>query len=198
MIEKSLDTKSKMQELAQFDESLFLFLNGLGNSQWDSFWLVLTNKWTSIPLYLVLAFFSYRNLGYKKFIVFLIAIGLMILVTDQLSNFFKYGVGRLRPCYHPDISNTMRLVKASCGGKFGFFSAHAANSVAVVSYFLLSLKTNKWLASLLLLWAILVSYSRIYIGVHYPLDVLVGMSVGFTFGWLFSRLYFKLNYKLHL
>lgn len=180
-----------IEELLTFDKDLFLFLNGLGSSSWDGFWLFLTNKWSAIPLYFVLALVSYRFLGIKKFIVFLLMLALMILVTDQLSNFFKYGVGRLRPCHDPEILGVMRLVKEYCGGQYGYFSAHAANSFAVVTYFILVIRSSPKLFRLfLILWAFLVAYSRIYIGVHYPLDILTGALVGLTFGWLFSRLFF--------
>ncbi len=186
-----------IEELVKLDKQFFLFLNGLGNANWDGFWMFLTNKWSAIPLYFFLAFISYKQLGVKKFIVFLVMIALMILATDQLSNFFKYGVARLRPCHDPEVSSIMRLVKSYCGGKYGYFSAHAANSFAIVSFFTLVLKTRfKYLGIILFLWASLVAYSRIYIGVHYPLDIITGVSVGLLFGWLFSKLYFFFLIKI--
>lgn len=197
-IGKFPDTKNRMiEELVKLDKQFFLFLNGLGNANWDGFWMFLTNKWSAIPLYFFLAFISYKQLGVKKFIVFLVMIALMILATDQLSNFFKYGVARLRPCHDPEVSSIMRLVKSYCGGKYGYFSAHAANSFAIVSFFTLVLKTRfKYLGIILFLWASLVAYSRIYIGVHYPLDIITGVSVGLLFGWLFSKLYFFFLIKI--
>jgi len=184
-----------LDELVQLDKEVFLFLNMLGSEQWDSFWLVATDKWSSIPVYLILLILTFRSFGPKKTLLVLITVALMITATDQLANFFKYGVQRLRPCYEEELFNNMRLVKSSCGGKFGFFSAHAANSFAVAYFFALLLRSQiKFLAALLFLWAAVVTYSRIYIGVHYPLDILTGISVGLFFSWLFAKLYiFALN-----
>ncbi len=162
----------------------------LGSEQWDGFWLTVTNKWSSIPVYFILLILSYRYLGLKKTLLVLVTVGLMITVTDQLANFFKYGIQRLRPCYEEELYSSMRLVKSSCGGKFGYFSAHAANSFAVAYFFSVLLRARvKFLPALLLIWASVVTYSRIYIGVHYPLDIVTGILVGLFFSWLFSKLY---------
>ncbi|MEQ9581831.1 MAG: phosphatase PAP2 family protein, partial [Arenibacter sp.] len=122
----------------------------------------------------------------------LVAIALLILVTDQLANFFKYGVQRLRPCHDNEINGLMRLVKSSCGGKFGYFSAHAANSFAVAIFFTSFLRTKyKYIGLFLIVWASVVAYSRIYIGVHFPLDVLTGTIIGAFLGGLFLQLFLK-------
>ena len=127
----------------------------------------------------------------------LIAIALMITCTDQLANFFKYGIGRFRPCHDEEISGVMRLVKSYCGGKYGYFSAHAASSFALASFFTVLLKSKlKVLVLFLLLWALLVSYSRIYIGVHFPLDVLTGLTIGCFLGWVFAKLFIFATLKI--
>ena len=178
-----------LEQLIHYDTVLFLHLNSWGTTTWDSFWLFLTNKWSAVPLYFFLLFCTYRYMGWKKTIVVLVFVALLITATDQLSNFFKYGVQRLRPCHDPEINTVVRLVKKSCGGKFGYFSAHAANSMALATFFSLLLRHfTKYLTPFLLLWAVLVGYSRIYIGVHFPLDVLTGIGVGLLFGWVFVRL----------
>lgn len=177
------------EELIQYDKELFLFLNNLGNPNWDSFWLFITNKFSALPLYFVLLYLTFRHFGLKKTIVVAVTVALMILVTDQLSNFFKYGVQRLRPCYDPDLNGLVRLVKSTCGGKFGYFSAHAANNFAVAFFFTFLLKAKfRYIGIFLIVWAFLVSYSRIYIGVHFPLDVLTGALIGLIFSWLFTKL----------
>ncbi|MUH36635.1 phosphatase PAP2 family protein [Zobellia amurskyensis] len=178
------------QELIQQDKELFLFLNNLGTSNWDGFWLFISDKFSAIPLYAVLLFLAYKTYGVKKTLVLLVTVALLIVVTDQLGNFFKYGVQRLRPCHDPSLDGMVRLVKSSCGGKFGYFSAHAANSFAVAFFFTLLLKYKyAYLGVFLMFWAILVAYSRIYLGVHFPLDVLTGAVIGLFFSWLFSKLY---------
>lgn len=188
-----------LEELIQLDKEVFLFLNNLGNANWDGFWLFVTNKLNSIPLYLVLLVLAYRQLGLRKTLVVLFTVALLILVTDQLANFFKYGVQRLRPCYDQEINEIMRLVKKSCGGKFGYFSAHAANSFAVASFFTFLLKPRyRFIGFVLFFWAFAVAYSRIYIGVHFPLDVLTGICIGLGLSWLFAKLYIFALHKFQL
>ncbi|WP_430905909.1 phosphatase PAP2 family protein [Maribacter sp. 2-571] len=180
-----------LQQLLQQDKELFLFLNGLGSPAWDGFWMGLTNKlgFVAIMTYALLLFLGYRRFGLKKMGIVLLGVALMILATDQLANLFKYGFERLRPCHDPDIGTLVRLVKPYCGGRFGYFSAHAANIMALVVFFTGILKSNqKIIGFMLFAWAIMVGYSRIYIGVHFPLDVLTGTLIGTIFGWLFAKL----------
>ncbi|MRH98924.1 phosphatase PAP2 family protein [Kriegella sp. EG-1] len=191
-----------METILQLDKELFLFLNSLGNSNWDEFWVFVTNKLHSIPLYLVLLVLTYKQYGIRKTLFVLLAVAFMILCVDQLANLFKYGIKRLRPCFDSDVNLSMRQVLDSCvhRGQFGYFSAHAANSFAVATFFSFILSTNKvTIVSLLIIWAGLVAYSRIYIGVHFPLDVFTGIFIGVLFGWMYAkllRLFFaKLNAK---
>lgn len=177
-----------LEELIKLDKTLFLCLNNLGTPTWDFFWLTVTNKLSSIPLYVVLLFLSYRQLGLKKTFFLLVTVGIMIGVTDQLANFFKYGVQRLRPCHDSEVNTFLRLVKSYCGGKYGYFSAHAANSFAVATFFT-NLLTSKYIGTFLLFWAAMVAYSRVYIGVHFPLDIITGTGIGLFLGWLFTKLY---------
>lgn len=188
-----------LEELVQLDREVFIFLNNLGSSEWDGFWMFLTNKWSAIPLYLFLLILSFKQYGAKKLIFLVVSVVLLITVTDQLSNFFKYGVQRLRPCYDPEISEVMRLVKGYCGGRFSYFSAHAANTSALAVFFAILFSSNyKFVGIFLIVWAALVSYSRIYIGVHFPLDIITGMTVGGLFGWLFTKLYIFAIHKYRI
>ncbi|WP_245167598.1 phosphatase PAP2 family protein [Croceivirga sp. JEA036] len=179
-----------MERLDAIDRTIFLFLNNLGTPQWDGFWLFMSDKWGAIPLYVLLLFLTYKKLGPKKTVFLLIFIALLITCTDQLSNFFKYGFQRPRPCHNQEVFRVMRLVKNSCGGKYGYFSAHAANAFGVAVFFAsFFFRTYKWFAIFLLIWGIAVGYSRIYLGVHYPGDVLTGFMVGIVFGWVFYKLF---------
>lgn len=179
-----------LEELIQQDKALFLMLNNLGTTPWDGFWMFMTNKFSSIPLYLFLAYVSFKQFGSKRTLVLVLFATAMIAATNGLADVFKYGFQRLRPCYDTSINELMRLVKDSCGGKFGYFSAHAGNTMAVATFFSILLKrTIRYIGILLLVWAILVGYSRIYIGVHFPLDVFTGMVVGLFFGWVFAKLF---------
>ena len=178
-----------IHSLIEKDIELFLFLNNLGTIQWDSFWLILTNKFSAIPLYFLLLYITYKQFGIRKTLVLLLCIAILILVSDQTSNLFKNGYKRLRPCHNNDLANLYRLVGNRCGGLYSYFSAHAANSMAIAVFFSLVLKFKSKLGIyLLLIWAILVGYSRIYIGVHFPLDILTGMFFGIIYGKIISSL----------
>ncbi|GLB53214.1 phosphatase PAP2 family protein [Neptunitalea chrysea] len=181
-----------MEELIKLDHQLFLYLNGLGSETYDGFWMFITNKWGAIPLYIILLVLCFWKLGWKKTLLVLGMVGLLIAGADQLANVFKYGFKRLRPCYTLNITDQMRLVKDWCGGQYSYFSAHSSNSFAVALFFGMLFKPYfKWLLPVLIVWSLAVGYSRIYIGVHFPGDVLTG----FFFGAIIALLVFKL-YKV--
>src|SRR5699024_7203188 len=169
--------------ILHLDRETFLFLNNLGSAHWDGFWLFVTNKWTSIPLYAVLLYLLYKKLSLTGFLMVLVIIALLITCTDQTANIFKAGFQRLRPCQHPFDDRSI----ARCG-KFGFFSAHAASSMALAVLVGSLLKNYyRFVFVGLLIWSLMLGYSRIYVGVHFPGDVLVGFVVGALYGWLFYR-----------
>ena len=177
-----------IEELLKYDTELFLFLNNLGSEPWDEFWRIVTEKWSSIPLYIFLLYLVFRNCGPKGTLIVLVGAALMITATDQLANLFKYGIERPRPCRVESLQASMRFVADGCG-RFGYFSAHAASSMAAAVFIgLLLKKFYRYLPFLLLFWAVLLGYSRIYLGVHYPLDVITGMFFGGILGWLFYLL----------
>ncbi len=120
---------------------------------------------------------------------------ILILISDQTSNLFKNYFERLRPCHDEQIFNSMRLVKNSCGGLYSFFSAHASNSFALASFFfLVYYKIIKRKIILFFILASLVSYSRVYIGVHYPLDIIIGAFFGFTSGFILFK-FWEIRFK---
>ena len=171
-----------MNELQQLDHDVYLFLNNLGSETWDPFWLFITNKWYSIPLYLFLLILIYKKFGLKGTLYTLVTVALLITATDQLANVFKHGFERPRPCRQEGVMEQARFIAVRCGS-FGYFSAHAASSMGLALFVGFLLKSrHKWLLPVLLIWAIMVGYSRIYIGVHYPGDVLTGMLIGGVIG----------------
>ena len=189
-----------IEQLVQLDTELFLYLNNLGSTSWDGFWMFYTTKFNWIPFYAVLAYLMYKRLNTKMFLLTLLVIALMITFTDQITNVFKKVlVMRLRPCHNDEIQGMFRLVKEYCGGRYGYFSGHASNSMAIAVFTSLMLRAKyKYLPYLMIVWALAMGYSRIYIGVHYPLDVLSGMLFGALSGFLFYRLDRYLQFRFRL
>ena len=177
-----------LERIVEIDTQLLVFLNNLGTPTWDGFWMFMTTSITSLPIYLLAAYFVYKFYGLKKMLFSLLFLAILIALSDQTANLFKYGFGRLRPCFNEDVQGLIRLVKSSCGGRYSFFSAHASTSMAIVVYLSLLLKKHmKYFPILLIIWALFVGYSRIYIGVHFPFDVLFGFSIGAVFAVLLNR-----------
>ena len=183
-----------MESLIDLDKALFIFLNSLGSESFDFFWLLITDKKSSIPLYIYLLYYLYNKFSYKIFFKYLALITLLIILTDQTSGFFKDYFQRLRPCHDQDINALTRIVKEGCGGLYTFFSAHAANTFAVATFFYFTLNRFSNNFKYLFLWAIIVSYSRIYVGVHFPIDILFGACFGITLGYLFSFFLNKISF----
>ena len=185
------------EEILKLDSKLFLFLNNLGTTKFDAFWLSLSKIEANILMYLflILLFFHIKKLSPKFLYIFylLFIIALMITITDQGANFFKDSFQRLRPCYNESISDSLRLVKENCGGKYGFFSAHASNSFSLAIFFGLLFKNRiRYMIILTIVYASLISYSRIYLGVHFPIDIIVGSSFGIFVGFIiYSFVYLK-------
>jgi len=176
--------------LQNLDRHLFLFLNGHYNSFFDFVMYWLSDKLIWAPLYvvlLVMMYYTYR----KAFWYILLLIALLITMTDQVSvMLFKDVFQRLRPCHEPELEGMVRTLYGKCGGSYGFISSHACNTfgVAVFAGSILKIK-YKWMLPALLFWAAAISYSRVYLGVHYPGDILVGSIVGALIGWFIVKLF---------
>ena len=185
------------EEILRLDSKLFLFLNNLGTTKFDAFWLSLSKIEANILMYLFLIFlfFHIKKLRPKFLYIFylLFVIALMITITDQGANFFKDSFQRLRPCYNESIIDSLRLVKENCGGKYGFFSAHASNSFSLAIFFgLLFINRIRYIIMITVVYASLISYSRIYLGVHYPIDIIFGSFFGIFVGFImYSFVYLK-------
>lgn len=159
----------------------------MGSETWDGLWLAITNKLTFIPLYAVLLFLLHKKYGAKSLLIFVVVIVLMITFTDQITNVFKRFFERPRPCGEDGLINQMRFIAVRCG-KYGFFSGHSSNSMAAAVFAGLMLRPYyKNLIFILLFWSAVVAYSRIYVGVHYPLDIFCGLAFGAISGFLFYK-----------
>ena len=184
-----------LEEILRLDTELFLYLNNLGSSSFDSFWTFLSSKAANISVYIALLIYFLQKKGFKSYkirsldIFYIFSIVLvMIFISDQSANIFKDSFQRMRPCFNEIIQNSVRLVKDSCGGKYGFFSAHSSNSFSLAVFFgLLYRDFSKYPIYFTIIYAALISYSRIYLGVHYPLDIIFGALFGVINGLLIYR-----------
>ena len=180
-----------MEFLNSIDTELFLLINGMHNAFFDSIMYWLSNKLFWVPMYLLIIFLIIRR--YKmRGVMMLLFIGIVITLCDQTaSGLLKNLVQRLRPSHEPVLAGLIHLSKAGTGGLYGFVSSHAANCFGLATFLWFVLDNQfKWLKYWLFVWAVLVSYSRIYNGVHYPGDVLVAAFIGSGFGWLMAKAYF--------
>lgn len=187
-----------MEVIKQFDQSLFLLLNDLHSTFFDKAMFLFSSREIWIPFYLLIIYVIVKTFK-KNSIYILILIGLSITVSDQFSGLIKNSVERLRPSNDPLLSNLVHIVNGYRGGTFGFFSSHASNSftIAIIAAMLFK---NRMFTILIFTWAILISYTRIYLGLHYPGDILTGWLWGALIGFGFYRLmifiqqrYFKSN-----
>lgn len=169
-----------IQYLANIDTTIFLWLNGLHSPFWDNFMMLYTHRFIWIPFYASFLFVMLKNYLWKTNLACIVVIVLIVLICDQTtSGLIKPLVGRLRPA-NPDnpISPLVHIVAGYRGGKYGFPSSHAANAWGMAFFAMFLVKRNK-LTIFLIIWATLMCYTRIYLGVHYPGDILVGTCFGF-------------------
>jgi undecaprenyl-diphosphatase len=178
--------------LLELDTQLFLFLNGLNNPFWDPIMVFFSAKFTMIPFYLLIVLFMFKKFGGRA-VWALMGIALVIVLADKSSVLlFKNVFQRLRPCHNPEIADLIHLAAGKCYGKFGFVSSHAANSFGV-AVFLALLIRKRWFLAMMIAWASIVSYSRIYLGVHYPGDIIFGGLLGAFCGYCVWNLLVGIN-----
>lgn len=174
------------ESILHTDQEILIYLNNLGSKQWDSFWMAITNQLNWIPLFLLVVFLVVKTYGWKRGGFLILSMIVLVAFSDQFTNLIKNTTQRLRPNNDPSINHLLRTIYSPKG--FSFMSGHATTSTFFTIYVLLLLKKFfKKYIFLLLLFPLVFSYSRLYLGVHFPIDVLTGISIGC----FLAILYFK-------
>jgi len=176
-----------LNELIALDKDFFVYLNNLGSEPFDGFWKIITMQIYWTPLFVFVFYIIQKKIGLKNLFLILFFLALLITFTDQITNLFKNTFQRLRPCNDPEIKNIIRVIIHRDSPSF--FSGHAANSMASTFFIYLIIKKHFNYSYLLFLFPFIFAYSRIYLGLHFPLDILSGYAFGLISGFCFYKLY---------
>lgn len=174
----------------QIDSAIFLMLNSFHHPAMDTVMYAVSGKWTWIPLYVAILYVMIIRIGWKSGLFLFLCIVATIACSDQIcASVIRPVVGRLRPSNLDNpISQFVHIVDGYRGGRYGFPSCHGSNTFALATIISLSLRSMR-LSVILYYWALLNCYSRIYLGVHYPGDLVVGGMIGMLSGYLFYTIY---------
>jgi len=178
-----------LEKIIDLDKKIFIYLNALGSESYDGLWLLITKQVYWTPLFLLIFYLLQQKLGWKNFLYYILFTAVLILICDQTANLFKETFQRLRPCNDLEIKDLIRIVKSS--NTKSFFSGHATNSMATTVFAYMILKKYYKYSFLLFLFPLIFAYSRIYLGLHFPTDILTGYAFGAAFGFIFSMIYQK-------
>lgn len=183
-----------LEDIIQIDKNLLIFLNNLGSEQWDGLWLVITNQLWWSPLFLFIFYLVIKSFGWKRGGLMIVSMILLVAFSDQFTNLIKNSVERLRPNNDPEIKHLLRtLIRPQ---SFSFMSGHATTSTFFSVYVLLLLRDKFKYIYLIILFPLIFAYSRLYLGVHFPIDIFVGIVIGTTFAKIYYSLYKRLDSKL--
>ena len=182
--------------LSDIDARLLLIVNGAHSPFFDSVMWCISGRWIWVPFYAVLAYLLFRRMSWKRASICLVTIGLIIFAADQTcATLIRPEIGRLRPAnLNNPLSSFVHVVNGYRGGRYGFPSCHAANTFALAVFMSLVIR-HKWFTVMMFSWAFIVSYSRMYLGVHYFGDLFCGATIGSLFAVLF---YYLQNYLFKL
>lgn len=176
-----------LEKIIALDKQLLVFLNSFGSETFDPFWLIITQKVNWTPFFLLLLFLVYKKLGTKQTLIIVLFVAVLLTLNNTFTDLVKNYFQRIRPCNDIDIKEIIRNVKPS--QTFSFFSGHAANSSAAMVFLFLVMRKfykNFWW---IFLYPLIFAYSRIYLGLHFPTDILTGYIVGCSLGYLIYKIY---------
>lgn len=171
------------EQLAQWDRDAFVFLNNLGVEDYDAFWIFITQPRHWIPLYAIFLLLFFLAFKWKKALLAAFFLVFDVLFTVGFTNLVKVNVARIRPSNQPLLNDLIRVLQEP--HNFSFFSGHAASSFTVTTFVVLVLRHHFRWVYIFYIWPVLFALSRIFVGVHYPADVLVGAGVGILISLLF-------------
>ncbi|WP_281644063.1 phosphatase PAP2 family protein [Bacteroides zoogleoformans] len=186
------------QQTVETDTNVFFFFNRMHNEFFDYFMSTYSGKWVWVPMYAAIWYVMLRNFHWKVILCCVVGLALTIVLADQVcATLIRPCVDRLRPS-NPDnpISQMVHVVNNHRGGRCGFPSCHAANTFGL-AFFIFFLYRRRWLTLFIMLWALLTCYSRVYLGVHYPGDLLAGTLVGLAGAYVMYRLFVKVSGYRH-
>jgi undecaprenyl-diphosphatase len=180
-----------LDKLVEFDRSVFVYLNSLGSETFDPFWRIVTNQLSWIPVFAILLYLAFKRLGWRHAVLVVLMVAVVVALTDQSVNLIKNTIQRLRPVNEPALEGLMRIVERR--RSFSFVSGHAANSMAVAFLIYRILHPYIKYVGFFFIWPAIFAYSRIYLGLHYPGDILIGYLWGLLTGFLVLKLYIYLR-----
>ena len=185
--------------LNKIDVKLLLEINSHHTPFWDWMMWHISGTFIWVPFYMLILILLIKKFG-KQSILLILLIAVLIVLSDQLaSGLIKPLVHRLRPSHEPELAQYIHLVNGYKGGLYGFVSSHAANVFALAFYLFFTVRKElPWLVTILFPWAIIVSFSRIYLGVHYPFDILGAICVGFLAALLVAEVYKWISKKIQI
>lgn len=180
-----------LETLLELDKNLFVFLNNLGSEAYDGFWLFITKQINWVPIFAIILYLVFKHLGWRHALLIILVMALLIILTDQTTNLFKNYFQRLRPVNNTDLDDVIHFVHKR--SSFSFISGHASNSMAAAFFLYKVLKPYLKYMGFIFLWPLIFAYSRIYLGLHYPGDILCGYIWGILMALIMLKLYVYLR-----
>lgn len=183
-----------LETLLELDRDVFVYLNSLGSESWDGFWLFITKQFNWAPIFAIILYLAFKRLGWRHALLVVGIIAILVAFTDQSTNLIKNTFQRLRPGSDPALADLIRAVQKR--NSFSFISGHASSSMASAFFLFHVLRPYLKYMGFIFIWPLIFAYSRIYLGLHYPGDIIIGYLWGITTASLALLLYRYLRDKI--